>query len=230
MKLLGLSKTYTSKTKDIVLALNDISLSFNQGLTFILGKSGSGKTTLLNIIGGFDKATSGKVLYDSYDMSKLSSEALSSMRRHQIGYYLSDHNLVEHLTVSENIQIVSKLKNEVLDDKYFLYIIKKLEIEELLKRYPFELSTGQRQRVALARLMVKKPSLLLADEPTGSLDNKTATLVLDVLKDMSKESRVIIVSHDEALADKYADRIIILNDGHIESDSQIKGLNNEKAI
>ena len=100
-----------------------------------------------------------------------------------------------------------------------MYIIKKLEIEELLKRYPSELSTGQRQRVALARLMIKKPSLLLADEPTGSLDNKTAMLVLDVLKEMSKTSTVIIVSHDEALADKYADRIILLNGGHIESDN-----------
>ncbi|MBM7453058.1 ABC-type lipoprotein export system ATPase subunit [Acholeplasma morum] len=219
MKLSNISKTYISKTKDTTKAITNVSLSFSIGLTVIAGPSGSGKTTLLNIISGFLAPDSGEIIFNDKDLSKLSTKEQRELRLHDVGYYLSDKNLIEHLTVYENIILSRKLINKSINQEELMAILIKLGIDNLLNRYPSELSTGQKSRVGLARLMVKKPKLLLADEPTGALDELTSILVMDCLKELSKTSMVIIVTHDETLAKHYADRIIRLRKGIIESDS-----------
>ena len=196
----NLTKVYRSKGKDKSVALNDISFDLpNTGLVFVLGKSGSGKSTLLNIIGGLDSLTSGQIIANGNDISKFNQKEYNSFRSSYVGFVFQDYHLLDELTVYENICFFlsdKSLENKISDT------LKEVGLEGYENRYPNELSGGQQQRVSIARAIIKKPHILLCDEPTGNLDKKTTTQILDFLRELSKTTLVVIVSHNEITAYK----------------------------
>lgn len=210
----GLTRIY-GKGANAVAAINNLDIRIDDGeLVAITGKSGSGKTTLLNVLGGLDKATDGSVFYDDTDMTKLADTALADFRLNKIGFVFQFYDLIPELTAKENILLPSKLakkgKTDISDT------VKKLGVENLLGRYPSELSGGKQQRVAIARALVNNPSVLLCDEPTGNLDVATGNDVLSLLIDLNRNDNrtIIIVTHDNQIAEK-CDRIIRISDGKI---------------
>ena len=219
IELNNLSKTYTSKKGNDVKALNNITLKFDDtGMTFILGKSGSGKSTLLNILGGLDR-------YDSGDMSILGKSTktfnnadFDSYRNTYVGFIFQEYNLLEDYDVYENIILALQLQQREKQKDKIEQLLEKLELSELRHRKVNELSGGQKQRVAIARALIKDPKIILADEPTGNLDSMTGRQVMDLLKEISKDRLVIIVSHDNEFATTYGDRIIEIKDGIIVND------------
>lgn len=199
-------------------ALKNINLLLpNDGLVFVLGKSGSGKSTLLNLIGGLDSITSGKITVDGNDISSLSSSGYADYRNTYIGFIFQDYHLIDELTVYENIKLSLDLRN-AKEKKQISDALKKVGLAGYESRFPTELSGGERQRVAIARAIVKNPKIILADEPTGNLDNKTASSIIELLKKLSKDCLIITVSHNTSDAYAYADRIIELADGKIIGD------------
>ena len=217
MKITNLSKAYGNK-----LALDDINLEFNNnGMVFILGDSGSGKTTLLNLIGGIDSASSGSITFDNLDLCKLDPRGLDDYRNKNIGFIFQEYSLFNELTVAENISItfsiIGKSYDEALLKEYFQMV--DLNYEEFKNKKVYRCSGGERQRIAITRALVKDSKIILCDEPTGALDNKTSKDILDILKKLSLDRLVIVVSHDEELAKSYADRIINIVDGRISSDT-----------
>ena len=214
IELKNVSKTYKSKKGNNTKALDNVTLKFdNAGMTFILGKSGSGKSTLLNIIGGLDK-------YDSGDMSILgksskdfTQEDFDSYRNTYIGFVFQEFNILEDYDVYENVILALQLQQKEIDKNKVNILLEKLELKDLKHRKVNELSGGQKQRVAIARALIKNPKVILADEPTGNLDSTTGKQVMDLLKEISKEKLVIIVSHDKESANTYGDRIIEIKDG-----------------
>ena len=218
IKVENLVKIYKSKKKGSHRALNKINLTLdNKGLVFVLGKSGSGKSTLLNLIGGLDTVTEGSIIVDGNDISKLRERKFCNYRNTHIGFVFQDYHLIEELSIYDNI--VLSLNLQKIDDKNdVINALKIVDLEGYEHRLPSELSGGERQRVAIARAIIKKPRIILADEPTGNLDPVTATAILDILKDLSKECLVLVVSHNENDAYKYADRIIKLSEGEIIND------------
>ncbi len=220
IEIKGVNKTYKSKKSVNTNALKDINLKFeNKGLVFIVGKSGSGKTTLLNMLGGLDSPEAGKILVDNKDLCKMNQEELDYYRNSYLGFVFQDYNLLEEFNVFENINISLKLQN--IDNKQLILdTLKMVDLEGLEKRNINELSGGQKQRVSIARSLVKKPKLILADEPTGNLDSKSSNQVFKILKNISKDALVIVVSHDIESAFVYADRIIKLEDGEVIEDSK----------
>ncbi len=220
IEIKGVNKTYRSKKSADTNALRNINLTFeNKGLVFIVGKSGSGKSTLLNLLGGLDTPDKGKILIDHKDLCKMSNQELDSYRNSYVGFVFQEFNLLEEFNVFENINLSLKLQG-INDDKLILDTLKNLDIDGLEKRNTNELSGGQKQRVAIARTLVKKPKLILADEPTGNLDRKSSDQIFRILKKISKEELVIVVSHDIESAFVYADRIIKIEDGEIIEDSK----------
>lgn len=199
-------------------ALNKINLEINEGeFVLILGPSGSGKTTLLNQIGGIDIPDSGSVKINGVDITKLSNKELSRYRAQTIGWIFQFFNLVPSLNALENVCLgleLAQLK-ENMEDKSFK-MLKSLGIGDFVQRFPSELSGGQQQRVAMARALVKKPSLIIADEPTGNLDRKTGADVVQTMKQLNVENNVtfVVVSHDPSLKD-VADRVLYIQDGQI---------------
>ena len=201
-----------------VRALADVSLSVEQGeFAAIVGASGSGKSTLLNLIGGLDIPTEGSVIIRNHDIAKLKRKELTIFRRRNIGFVFQNYSLMPVLNVYDNVALpVTFDKGKHIDHAYIKDLLKELGLWEKRKSYPNELSGGQQQRVALARALANKPAIILADEPTGNLDSRTAIEVIGRLKNSSKKynQTILMVTHNEAIA-QTCDRIIRIEDGQL---------------
>ncbi len=218
ISITSLNKIYKSKKRRKCHALKDINLTLpDNGLVFVLGKSGSGKSTLLNLIGGLDNVTSGSIEVDGNDLARFREKDFCNYRNTHIGFIFQDYHLIDELTVCENIALSLNLRRfEDKDD--VKNALARVDLAGYEDRYPSELSGGEQQRVAIARAIVKKPRIILADEPTGNLDTNTAKAIVELLKELSKECLILIVSHNVNDANSYADRIIELKKGEIISD------------
>ena len=219
MKINSISKIYKAKNAEPVIALNDVSFELpNKGMVFILGKSGSGKSTLLNVISGLTKVDKGSIEVDNKDITKLSENELCKYRNTLCGFIFQEYNLIPELNVSENIKLALQLQGEKNVNEKVQEVLKLVELTNYEKRKVTELSGGQKQRVAIARAIIKNPKIIFADEPTGALDEQTGRSILELLKKLSKDRLVIIVTHDKGFAKEYKDRIIELKDGKIIND------------
>ena len=219
----NLKKTYLSGNAEVY-AVDDVSFSIKKGEFVVLaGPSGSGKTTILNLIGAMDSITSGKILIENIDTSKLSKDGKSDFRMNKIGFIFQNFNLIPVLTVYENLEFILELAKKYSSKERKLKIenlLKKLDIWNLKDRKPAELSGGQQQRVAIARALVKDPILVLADEPTANLDSHTGDSVLNLMKRLNEEEDVTFIfsSHDNLIIER-AKRVIRLRDGQLVGDN-----------
>ena len=218
LKVNNLKKYYGNNT-NITKALNNISFTVNDNeFLAIMGASGSGKTTLLNTISTIDSVTSGNIIINGVDITNLKEEELSNFRKENLGFVFQDFNLLDTLTIKENIAlslIINKEdKNKI--DNLVLDISKKLGIEDILNKYPYEVSGGGKQRCASARALINNPKLILADEPTGALDSRNARVLLETFKEMNEElnATILMVTHD-AFSASYANRVLFIKDGKI---------------
>lgn len=221
LKLENITKIYEGKNFKQI-ALNDVTLAFrNNEFVSILGPSGSGKTTLLNIIGGLDKYTYGNLIIDGVSTRKYKERDWNNYRSKKVGFIFQSYNLINHQTVLSNVllslNIAGKPKKESI--KLAKKVLKDVGLENYIKKKPKELSGGQMQRVAIARALVTNPDIILCDEPTGALDSQTSIQIMELLKEISKEKLVIMVTHNVTLANKYSDRVIALNDGVVTYDT-----------
>ena len=210
-------KKYYHNDEIVVKAVDDINLSIAHGeFIAIVGTSGSGKSTLLNMLGGLDRPTEGTVWIDGKDIFSLSDEELTIFRRRKIGFVFQSYNLVPVLNVYENIVLPIQLDGNDVDKGYIDSVINALGISDKITNLPSQLSGGQQQRVAIARALVTKPSIILADEPTGNLDSKTSQDVIGLLKATGKKfnQTIVIITHNEENAQS-ADRIIRIEDGRL---------------
>ena len=209
-------KKYYGAEPNITRALDGVTLSIEKGeFVAIVGTSGSGKSTLLNMIGGLDVPTSGQVVVDGKELSKLKDEELTVFRRRKIGFIFQNYNLVPVLNVFENIVLPVELDGNKVDKKFMNEVVQMLGLEDKLNNMPNNLSGGQQQRVAIARALVSKPAIVLADEPTGNLDSHTGRMVLETfhrLKDTGKT--IVLITHDSHVAAE-ADRIVSIRDGRL---------------
>ncbi|RXI80839.1 ABC transporter ATP-binding protein [Clostridium perfringens] len=230
LKVSNIEKYY-GKKGNVTKAINDISFTVSEGeFVGIMGASGSGKTTLLNCISTIDKVTSGHIYLEGEDVTSFSSKKLSKFRREKIGFIFQDFNLLDTLTAYENIALaltIQRVNNKEID-KRVRSVAEALNISNELNKYPYEMSGGQKQRVASARAIVTNPSLVLADEPTGALDSKAATMLLESLEDLNKNlnATIMMVTHD-AFTASYANRILFIKDGKIFNEL-IKGTDSRK--
>lgn len=200
-----------------VCALNGISLEFEEKRFYaIVGRSGSGKSTLLHILGGLDKPTSGEILIDGEDIGKLGDEKRSAFRRRSMGFVFQQYNLLDEYNVRNNILMPLSLDRRKPDEEFYREVTATLGLEEKTKKYPSELSGGEQQRVAIARSVIAKPKLIIADEPTGNLDKKTGEETITMLLECAKRfgQTVIVATHDQGLAE-LADEIVRIEDGRI---------------
>ena len=219
----NIGKVYGNKKKgeQEVIALDDVNFKINKGeFVFILGPSGAGKSTLLNILGGMDKATTGKYFLNDKDITSLNEKDLAKFRQHDIGFVFQFYNLISSLTAYENIYLASSLVQEHFDPMQIL------ELVGLINRannFPSQLSGGEQQRISIARALVKNPALLLCDEPTGALDSKTGVEIMELLHRVCKSQNktVIVVTHNRALT-VIADRIIEIQDGKLVANKVIE--------
>ena len=214
----NLTKVYKSKKAKICVALNNVSFSLpSKGLVFVVGKSGSGKSTMLNLLGGLDSLTSGEINVFGNQLNEYSESELYSFRSNIVGFVFQDFHLLDDLTVADNVRLSLRLMAED-DDERVEKALESVELLEYKDRYPHELSGGQQQRVAIARALVKNPDVIFADEPTGNLDSNTTEQIIKLIKEISKEKLVVVVSHNLFDAYEYADRIIELSEGRIIND------------
>lgn len=223
LQIENLTKKY-GKGQNEVTAIDNISFSVNKGeFVAIVGPSGSGKSTLLHLLGGVDKPTSGKVYIDGADIYGLSEKELSIMRRRKVGFVFQAYNLIPVLTAEENILMPLLLDSRKPDAKYIDELLGILNLRDRKKHLPSELSGGQQQRVSIGRALANKPSIILADEPTGNLDSKNSKEVLELLKFSAKKynQTLILISHDMNIA-SMADRVISIIDGRIASDEVVR--------
>ena len=219
----NLSKLYGSGEAEIT-ALKNINLNIEQGeFVAIVGPSGSGKSTLLHLLGGVDKPSSGEVIIKGESIYKLKEKELAILRRRKLGFVFQFFNLIPVLTAEENIEMPVLLDNGKIDKNYMNELLKLLGLEERRNHHPSELSGGQQQRVSIGRALANKPSIILADEPTGNLDSKNSKEVLELLKYCAKKynQTLILITHDINIA-KSADRVITIEDGQITTDEVIK--------
>lgn len=210
---------YYGNKGNVTKAVDDISFAVDKGeFVAIMGASGSGKTTLLNCISTIDSVTSGHITIQEQDITSLSSKKLSKFRREQLGFIFQDFNLLDTLTAYENIAlaltIIKTPASEI--DVRVRQVSKALEIEDVLKKYPYQMSGGQKQRVASARAIVTSPALILADEPTGALDSKSARMLLESFETLNHnlQATILMVTHD-AFTASYCHRILFIKDGKI---------------
>jgi len=220
LEVKNLKKTYKMKSTEPVYALKGINITLpDKGMVFILGKSGSGKSTLLNLLGGIDKPDEGEIVLDGKSSDGYKDKDWDEYRNKYVGFVFQEYNLLPEFSVKDNIGIALELQKKKAEEDVIEDVLKKVELENVQKRKPMELSGGQRQRVAIARALVKDPKFILADEPTGALDENTGNAILTLLKESAKEKLVIVVSHDRDFAEKYGDRIIEIADGEIIRDT-----------
>lgn len=216
LKIDNLVKKY-GNDDNLVIALNNINLEVDRGeFIAIIGPSGSGKSTLLHMLGTVDKPTSGKILLDGIDINQMNDLEQSKLRREKVSLIYQFYNLIPTLNVKENIIFPLMLDNKRIDNDYLEELISILKLKDLLKRFPNELSGGQQQRVAIARALINKPDIILADEPTGNLDQNNSRELIELLKVANEKynQTIIMVTHDIELA-KYAKKIITIEDGKI---------------
>ncbi|RXM68315.1 ABC transporter ATP-binding protein [Clostridium tetani] len=223
LKTIDLSKSYgLGDTK--VNALKNINISINEGeFVAVVGASGSGKSTLLHLLGGVDKPTSGKVIVDGADIYALSEKELAVFRRRKIGFIFQFYNLIPVLTAEENITLPILLDNKKVDKKYEEELINILGLKNRRNHLPSELSGGQQQRVSIGRALAYKPSIILADEPTGNLDSKNSKEIIELLRFSVQKyhQTLIIITHDLNIASQ-ADRIITIEDGFVVKDEVMR--------
>lgn len=221
LKCEGVRKVYGSGSSQVV-ALHGIDLAVRKGeFVAVMGASGSGKSTLMHILGSVDKPTGGKVLIDGTDLSRLNQTQAAVFRRRKVGLVYQFYNLIPTLTVQKNILLLLALDKKKPNQEYFEEIVRSLGLSDKLEALPNQLSGGQQQRAAIARSLIYRPALLLADEPTGNLDQKNSREIIDLLKlsNRSLEQTVILITHDEKVALE-AERVITVEDGRIISDEQ----------
>ncbi|MDB8791279.1 ABC transporter ATP-binding protein [Romboutsia sp. 1001216sp1] len=216
LETINLGKIY-GKKETTVHALNDANLKINKGeFVAIVGPSGSGKSTFLHLVGGLERPSSGTIKVDGKDICCLSDKELAKYRRQKVGFVFQQYNLIPVLDVAENIELPVKLDNRKVDKEYINDLMDLLGISDRKTHLPNQLSGGQQQRVAIARALSSKPSIILADEPTGNLDTKTTEEVMELLKTSIKKynQTLIMITHNENIAKK-ADRIISIVDGNL---------------
>jgi len=223
LRVENLNKTY-GMGENKVEALKSINLSVNKGeFVAIVGASGSGKSTLLHLLGGLDRPTGGKVIIDNESIYEYKEERLAIFRRRKIGFIFQFFNLIPVLDVEENISLPALLDSDKVDKKYLEEIIDILGLRERRSHLPSELSGGQQQRVSIGRALLNKPSIILADEPTGNLDSKNSKEVIELLKFTARKynQTLILITHDVNIA-SMADRVISIEDGEVVSDKYLK--------
>ena len=224
---------YYGNDGNLTKALDDISFSVDQGeFVGIMGASGSGKTTLLNCISTIDTVSAGHILLDGVDVTSLSSKEIARFRRENLGFIFQEFNLLDTLTISENIALaltINKTPAKEIDGRV-REMAQKLNISDILEKYPYQVSGGQKQRCACARAIINDPKLILADEPTGALDSHASQMLLATMQGMNEQlgSTILMVTHD-AFSASYANRILFLRDGKIFTEIR-KGSDSRKAF
>lgn len=218
LEIKNLKKYYGTKS-NITKAVNDLSLEVFCGeFVAIMGASGSGKTTLLNCISTIDEVTSGHIFVDGKDITELREKDLAGFRRENLGFIFQDFNLLDTLTIAENISLALITNKEDVNkvDKKVVDIAEKLGIKDILNKYPYEVSGGQKQRCACARALINTPKLILADEPTGALDSKSSRMLLETMEEMNEKfnATILMVTHDSFSA-SFCKRVLFLKDGKI---------------
>ena len=224
IKIEKVNKYFNRYRKNQIHVIDNTSLTLEDtGLTALLGPSGSGKTTLLNVIGGLDKVGKGKIYINNQKITSKFSYKVDKIRNLNIGYIFQDYKLVENLSVYDNVALSLKIigiKDKKEIDKRVTYVLEKVGMYRYRKRPANMLSGGERQRVGIARAIVKNPNIIIADEPTGNLDSKNSVEIMNIIKAISKDRLVILVTHETNLANFYADRIIEISDGKVVKDYQ----------
>lgn len=232
LEIKNLKKVYSTRfSGNKVEALRDISFSVENGeYIAIMGESGSGKTTLLNILASLDKATSGEVLLKGKNITSIKEREMAAFRRNHLGYVFQDFNLLDTFSLKDNIflpLVLAGKKYKEMEER-LKPIVDMIGIEDLLEKYPYEVSGGQKQRVAIARAIISSPELLLADEPTGSLDSKTTAEILDLFSNVNKLGQTILMVTHSTLAASHASRVLFIKDGKIFNQIYRGSMNNEK--
>ena len=228
IKINNLNKYFYHKKSNEIHVINDASIEFPKtGLVTIVGESGSGKTTLMNVIGGLDDFYSGSIEIDDYKINKYSSRKIDRIRNEKIGYIFQNYLLLSNRTVYDNLKIVLGMYDLSIDEINYRidYVLESVGMLKYKKKNVNELSGGQQQRVAIARALIKSPALILADEPTGNLDEKNTIQIMNIIKKISEKTLVIMVSHERKIANSYSDYIIEVCDGKVLNNKEIK--NNE---
>ncbi len=222
---------YYGNKGNVVKAIDDMSFQVFKGeFVGVMGPSGSGKTTLLNIISTIDEVSAGHIYIDDEDLTEINQKDIAKFRRENLGFIFQDFNLLDTLTIHENIALaltINRQKKNDIDSKV-IAIATELGIEDILQKYPYEVSGGQKQRCACARALITNPKLILADEPTGSLDSRSAQMLIELISNLNKElgATILMVTHDSFTA-SYCDRILFIKDGKIFTEL-IKGQNTRK--
>ena len=230
LKIDSIEKYYGNKG-NILKAIDDVSFEVQKGeFVGVMGPSGSGKTTLLNVIATIDEVSSGHIYLNGKDLTEINKKEIGRFRRENLGFIFQDFNLIDTLTIHENIALaltINKTNKNEIDGKVNS-VAKELGIEEILTKYPYEVSGGQKQRTACARALITNPKLILADEPTGALDSRSAQMLIEMISSLNKDFKATIrmVTHDSFTA-SYCDRILFIKDGKIFTEL-VRGNNTRK--
>lgn len=219
LEVKGLKKIYTTRFGgNQVQALSNVSFSVEEGeYVAIMGESGSGKTTLLNILAALDKPTNGEVVLDGKILAQISEKEISAFRRDNLGFVFQDFNLLDNFSIQDNIFLPLVLARTSYVDmkKRMIPIVKKLKIEDILNKYPYEVSGGQKQRTAVARALITEPKLILADEPTGALDSRATDDLLGMFSQINKDGQTILMVTHSVKAASHAGRVLFIKDGEV---------------